>query len=158
MWAFGQNSQGYLFKTCVKSVANGFFVEILADKDQFNHAVAVFGVPVTRQTGFLLHEHFKLLGRSCREPETGLGELFLHTCLLEKERHVAVMAEIDHALAANHVSRPFGGDEMVELVDVEAGATIVHKGLNAILLRFAFAVMVVAAVVAVAVMTMLLMV
>ena len=63
---------------------DGLAVEILTDKDELDHAVAVLGIPVACKTGLVLHKLNKLVLGGAGKPKSGLGQLFLHTGLLEE--------------------------------------------------------------------------
>ena len=83
------------------------FVEMLTDKHDFLHAVAIFLIPVARQARFLLHHLRQFVLRCGGIPQAGFRQLFLAACLLKEERHVAVVGKIADALGADHVFRPF---------------------------------------------------
>ena len=59
-----------------------------------------------------------------------------------RERHVAVMAEVTNAFRTNYVLGPFGCDKAVELMDVERRTAVIYKCTDAVLLYFASLVMV----------------
>lgn len=136
----------------VEMDCDGLAVEILTDKDELDHAVAVLGIPVARKAGLVLHKLHEFVLGGAGKPESGFGKFFLDSCLLEEEGHVGVVLEVQHAFGTDDVRGPMAVDEEVEFVDVESFAAIVHEGLYTVFLSLAFVVMVVVMVVFVAVM------
>ena len=115
---------------------------MLANYYEFNHAVAVFGIPVAGKAGLVLHELHEFFFGSAGKPESGFGELFLYAGLFEEIRHVGVVLEVDDTFGADYIRRPVSVDEEVEFVDVESFATIVYECLYAVFFSFAFVVVV----------------
>lgn len=130
---------------------NGLAVEILADEYEFYHAVAVFGIPVACKARLIGHKLCELVFGCTRKPEAGLGKLLLHSGLLEKIRHVGVVAEVYNALGADHIRGPMTVDEEIELVEVETLAAVVDECLYAIFLSLALVMVMMVVVMVVAV-------
>ena len=130
-------------------------VEVLSDKYELGHAVAVVLVPVAHHIGVLLHEHHQILFGSGGIPLSGLGELLLDACLLEKVGHLGALLEVDDTFGADNVARPFFCEEIVELVEIEWIAAVVYECLYAVFLGLTLTVVVMMMVVMVVVMMML---
>lgn len=118
-------------------------VKVLTDEHEFDHAVAISGIPVAGKVGVGAHHLHELIFRSSSKPEACLGEFFLHSRLFKKVAHVHVVPEIEHTLGSNDIFWPLTAYEIIKFVDVKRAAAIIHKGLDAILLGFALAMMVV---------------
>ena len=133
-----------LLQALIQVMRQLFLVKVLTDENNLLHAVAVLFVPVAKQAWLLLHQLDKIfLGRG-GIPLSGFGELLLHACLLEEVGHVAVVAEVAHAFGADNVLRPAGGDEVIQLVDVEGRSAVVYKRADAVFFHLsAFVVVVV---------------
>ena len=127
----------------VEQARDAFFVEVLADEDDFLHTVAVFVVPVVSQAGVAAHHLDEFVFGHGGKPESGFVEFDLHAGLFEEVRHVFVVREIADALCSDYVARPVEVDEAVEFLHVESFASIVDKGADAIFLHFAAFVMMV---------------
>ena len=110
---------------------------MLSDEDKFLHTVAVFRIPVTHQPRFLPFQFRQVLFGGGSVPQSGFRKLLLHACLFKQVRHVAIVAEVADAFGTDDVARPSGGDEVVELVDVESRTAIVDKRTDAIFFHFA---------------------
>lgn len=121
-----------------------FLVKVLANEDNLLHAVAVLFVPVAKQARLLFHQLDEVFFGRGGIPLSCLGELLLYASLLEEVGHVAVVAEVAYTLGADNVLRPAGGDEVVELVDVEGRSAVVYKRADAVFFHLsAFVVVVV---------------
>ena len=59
LWLLGDG----LFQTFIQIVRDLFLIQVLSDEDQFYHAVTVFLVPVTHQSGGLLRERWHTIVR-----------------------------------------------------------------------------------------------
>ena len=117
-----------LLQALIQVMRQLFLVKVLADEDNLLHAVAVLFVPVAKQARLLFHQLDEVFfGRGGKE----VG-------------HVAVVAEVAHAFGADDVLGPAGGDEVVELVDVEGRSAVVYKCADAVFFHLsAFVVVVV---------------
>lgn len=73
-----------LLQALVQLAGQLLFVQVLADEDNLLHAVAVLFVPVAQQAGLLFHQLDEVFLGGGGIPLSGLGELFLHTRLLEE--------------------------------------------------------------------------
>lgn len=118
-------------------------IKVLTDEHEFDHAVAIGGIPVAGKVGVGAHHLHELIFGSCSQPVACLGEFFLYSRLLKKVAHIHVVPEIEHTLGTDDIFWPLTAYEIIEFVDVKRAAAIIHKGLDAILLGFALAMMVV---------------
>ena len=71
-------------KAGIQSLANLFFVHVLADEDKFLHAVSVMGIPVFHDGRVLAHHLYQFLLWSCGVPLTCLAKHYLLSGLLEE--------------------------------------------------------------------------
>ena len=110
-------------KTVVELASYSLFVEVLTDKDQLLHAVAVALVPVALQTGILLHEDLQFLLGHRSIPLTGITQTDLLACLLEDVTHIGLIVEPADAFRADHTLRPTTGNKLVEESQVESRPT-----------------------------------
>ena len=118
-------------------------VHVAADEDELHHAVAVFLVPVAGKRGVHLHEPAAVLLGSGGVPFAGLGNLLLHAGLFKQYRHVAVVAEVQHALGAYHAFRPVAGAEVVKPLEDKRCAAVVYECRDAVFLCLALVMMMV---------------
>lgn len=118
-------------------------VKVLTYEHEFDHAVAIGGIPVAGKVGVGAHHLHELIFRSSSEPVACLGEFFLHSRLLKEVAHIHVVPEIEHTLGSDDIFWPLTAYEIIEFVDVKRAAAIINKSLDAILLGFALAMMVV---------------
>ena len=105
---------------------------MLADENELLHTVAVSRVPVRREDR-VFHQHLQqLVLRHSRVPLADVIERNLLSCLFEEIAFVILVTEVADTLGANHILWPLLCDEMVETVDVQRSAAIVHEGSDAV--------------------------
>ena len=124
---------------------------MLADENELLHTVAVSRVPVRREDR-VLHQHLQqLVLRHSRVPLADVIERNLLSCLFEEIAFVILVTEVADTLGANHILWPLLCDEMVETVDVQRSAAIVHEGSDAVFLGLALLIVMMVVVMVVAV-------
>ena len=126
----------------VEEGGDGCAVHVAAYDDEFHHAVAHFGVPVAHHVGVGGEERFAVFLRGGGEPESGLGEIFLPSGLLEEIAHGGVFGEIADAFGADDRGGPVFVADPVEAVEREGPAGVIYKGADAVFLGFPFVVVV----------------
>lgn len=122
---------------------------MLADEDEFLHAVAVGVVPVALEVGGAAHEVEELVVGHGGIPLAGVAQGDLLAGLFEEVASVGFGEEPADAFGADDSGRPVAGDEFVEARDVHRLATVVDEGADAVLFGLAFVVMVMVVVVVV---------
>ena len=110
---------------------------MLADEDQFLHAVAILHVPVAHHARVLVQELCQLILRHRGIPLAGIAERYLFASLFEHVAGLLFVIEIADALGADHVLGPFAGHELVEASQVEGRAAVIDVGADAVFLHFA---------------------
>ena len=116
---------------------------MLTDEYDFYHAVAQFLIPFLLQLWVIQQDLGEFAFRHGSQPLASLLYSLLLASLFEHVAHVALIIEIADSLGANHVSRPFSCDEIIEETQVERLATIVNEGADSVFLNFsAFMIMV----------------
>ena len=103
-----------LNQTEVKFASYELFVKMLADEDEFLHAVAILVVPVAAQAGLLLHQFGKFFLRHCGIPLSGISQTDLTTSLFEHRTDVRLVLEPADALGADDACGPLASHELVE--------------------------------------------
>ena len=132
---------------------------MLTDEYDFYHAVAQFLIPFLLQLWVIQQDLGEFAFRHGSQPLASLLYSLLLACLFEHVAHVALIIEIADSLGANHVSRPFSCDEIIEETQVERLATIVNEGADSVFLNFsAFMIMVMIVVMMMVMMFMLVMI
>ena len=117
---------------------------MLTDEYDFYHAVAQFLIPFLLQLWVIHQDLGEFVFRHGSQPLTSLLYSLLLASLFEHVAHVALIIEIADSLGANHVSRPFPCNEIIEEAQVERLATIVNEGADSVFLNFsAFMIMIV---------------
>ena len=132
---------------------------MLTDEYDFYHAVAQFLIPFLLQLWVIQQDLGEFAFRHGSQPLASLLYSLLLACLFEHVAHVALIIEIADSLGANHVSRPFSCDEIIEETQVERLATIVNEGADSVFLNFsAFMIMVMVVMMVMMMMFMLVMI
>ena len=132
---------------------------MLTDEYDFYHAVAQFLIPFLLQLWVIHQDLGEFVFRHGSQPLASLLYSLLLACLFEHVAHVALIIEIADSLGANHVSRPFSCDEIIEETQVERLATIVNEGADSVFLNFsAFMIMVMVVMMVMMMMFMLVMI
>ena len=79
---------------------------MLADEDEFLHAVAILFIPIATQTFVLLHESFKFVfGHGC-VPLSYVLKLYLFTCLLKHIADIFFALKVADAFCPNDILGP----------------------------------------------------
>ena len=128
------------------AVEGGFYggaVDVAAYEHEFDHAVAVHGVPVAGQAGLGFHEPAQLVGGSGGVPLACVADFLLYARLLEEVAGVRLGCEIEYAFGADYAFGPLRCHEVVETVDVDGLAAEIHERAYAVFLHLAFAVVVI---------------
>ena len=116
---------------------------MLTDEYDFYHAVAQFLIPFLLQLWVIHQDLGEFVFRHGSQPLASLLYSLLLARLFEHVAHVALIIEIADSLGANHVSRPFSCNEIIEETQVEWLATVVNEGADSVFLNFsAFMIMV----------------
>ena len=116
---------------------------MLTDEYDFYHAVAQFLIPFLLQLWVIHQDLGEFVFRHGSQPLASLLYSLLLASLFEHVAHVALIIEIADSLGANHVSRPFSCNEIIEETQVEWLATVVNEGADSVFLNFsAFMIMV----------------
>ena len=110
---------------------------MLADEDQFLHAVAVGLVPVAAQAFVTNHHLTKLVLGHRSEPSTCIAQLDLLACLFEDIADLIFILEPADALGADHIARHLAGHKLVKTGQVEGLTPKINKGADAIFLSLA---------------------
>ena len=116
---------------------------MLPYEHDLDHTVSVQLVPVLGELGVLQHHCAKLVSRHRGVPQACVLDALLESCLLKEVALVRLVAEVTDTLGADYRFVPFPGDVMVESVDVERVAPVVHEGADSVFLSLSFIVMVV---------------
>ena len=91
---------------------------MLADEDDFLHAVSVDGIPVAAQILVAFHHHPQLFLGHGGEPQATVLEGLLASRLFEEPALVNVIGEVTQAFGTDDIGRPVLGHHVVELVEV----------------------------------------
>ena len=126
-----------IFEAFVEETGDFGLVEVLADKHEFLHAVAVGFIPVATQGCILLHHALKLVFGHGSVEITSIFECFLLTSLFEEAAHVGVVGEIANAFCTNDVFRPFACHKLIEFAQIESRSAIVNEGADTVFFSFA---------------------
>ena len=116
---------------------------MLADEDEFLHAVSVGIVPVALQVGVAAHKVEQLVVGHGGVPLAGVAQRDLTAGLLKEVAGVGLREEPADAFCTDNFFRPMAGDEFVETADIHGFTTVVDKGGDAVFLRLALVVVVV---------------
>ncbi len=94
LYSCGSGVGRQLGEAIVEGVGQRVAVKILANEDEFDHAVAIDGIPVVTESGLTLYHRQELLAGSRGIPQAGLGELLLNAGLFKQERHLGLVGEV----------------------------------------------------------------
>ena len=132
---------------------------MLTDEYDFYHAVAQFLIPFLLQLWVIHQDLGEFVFRHGSQPLASLLYSLLLASLFEHIAHVALIIEIADSLGANHVSRPFSCNEIIEETQVEWLATVVNECTDSVFLNFsAFMIMVMVVMMVMMMMFMLVMI
>ena len=127
-----------LAEALVEGSGDGLAVHVLADEDEFLHAVAVGVVPVALEVGGAAHEVEELVVGHSGVPLAGVAQRDLLAGLLEEVAGVGFGEEPANAFGADDAGGPVAGNELVEARDVHGFATVVDEGGDAVFFGLAF--------------------
>ena len=127
----------------VKSFDNRCLVHLSADKDQLVNAVAVYGVPRSRDVGIHGEDFLSVLLGESRNPVAVIGGVLLLAALLENIGGVGGLGNPEQTLRADNLLGPFVENEVLKLLLIKGLYILINKGADAVFLGFAFLVMMV---------------
>ena len=113
---------------------------MLADEDEFLHAIAELVIPVAAKAWVLLHELLEFILRHGSIPLACVSDADLFASLFKNVASIALILEVTDALGTDDALGPFAGHELVEESEVEGTTTVVDVGSNAVFLSFALIV------------------
>ena len=113
------------------------FVEVLADEDEFLHAVAELVIPVATEAWILLHELLEFVLGHRGVPLASVADADLLAGLLKDVAGVLFIVKIADAFGADDAFRPFAGHEFVEESEVKRTTAVVDIGADAVFLSLA---------------------
>ena len=113
---------------------------MLADEDEFLHAVTELVIPVAAEAWVLLHELLEFVLRHRGIPLAGISDADLFASLFENVAGIFLVVEIADSFGADDALGPFAGHELVEESEVEGTATVVDVGADAVFLGLALIV------------------
>ena len=128
---------------CQAGVEEGrdeLLVEMLADENEFLHAVTELVIPVTKEAWVLLHELLEFVFGHRGVPLASVADADLFAGLLKDVTDIALILEVADALGTDDALGPFAGHEFVEKSEVEGTAAIVDVGSDAVFLGLALIV------------------
>ena len=106
-----------MYSVCQAGVEEGrdeLLVEVLADEDEFLHAVAVLVIPIATEAWIAPHEVLQLIFGHRGIPLAGITDADLLTGLLEDVTGILFVVEVADAFGTDDALWPFAGDELVE--------------------------------------------
>ena len=107
---------------------------MLADEDEFLHAVAEVVVPVATEAWILLHELLEFVLGHCGIPLAGIADADLFASLLKDVAGILFVVEVADALGTDDALGPFAGYEFVKKTEIEGTTTVVDVSSNAVFL------------------------
>ena len=122
---------------CQAGVEEGrdeLLVEVLADEDEFLHAVAELFIPIATETWVLLHELLEFVLGHRGVPLACIADADLFASLLKDVAGILFVVEVADALGTDDALGPFAGHEFVEKSEVKGTATVVDVGSDAVFL------------------------
>ena len=115
-------------------------VEVLADEDEFLHAVAELVIPITTKARVLGHELLEFVFRHRGVPLTSVADADLFASLFKDVAGILFVVEVADAFGTDDALGPFAGYELVEESEVERTTAIVDVGSDAVFFSFALIV------------------
>ncbi len=115
-------------------------VEVLADEDEFLHAVAELVIPITTKARVLGHELLEFVFGHRGVPLTSVADADLFASLFKDVAGILFVVEVADAFGTDDALGPFAGYELVEESEVERTTAIVDVGSDAVFFSFALIV------------------
>ena len=109
-------------------------VEVLADEDEFLHAVAELFIPIATEAWILLHELLEFVLGHSGVPLAGIADADLFAGLFKDVAGILFVVEVADSLGADDAFRPFASHEFVKESEVKGTATVIDVGSDAIFL------------------------
>ena len=128
---------------CQAGVEEGrdeLLVEMLADEDEFLHAVAELVIPITTKARVLGHELLEFVFGHRGVPLTSVADADLFASLFKDVAGILFVVEVADAFGTDDALGPFAGYELVEESEVERTTAIVDVGSDAVFFSFALIV------------------
>ena len=98
----------------VEEVGDELLVEVLADEDEFLHAVPELFVPVATKAWIPVHELLQLILGHSGVPLAGIANTNLLASLLKDVADIALVLKVADAFGADDAFGPLAGYELVE--------------------------------------------
>ncbi len=149
---------GLVCQAGIEEGRDELLVEVLADEDEFLHAVAEVVIPVATEAWVLLHELFEFVLGHRGVPLASVANTDLLAGLLKDVADILFVVEVTDSLGTDDALGPFAGHELVEESEVEGTTTVVDVGSNAVFLSFALIVVMMVVMMLVAMMVFMLIV
>ena len=149
-----------MYSVCQAGVEEGrdeLLIEVLADEDEFLHAVAELFIPIATEAWILLHELLQFIFWHRGIPLASITDADLLTSLFKDVAGIFFVVEVADSFGADDALGPFAGHEFVEESEVKGTATVVNVGSDAVFLSLAL-IMVMVVVMLVTMMVLMLMV
>ena len=105
---------GLVCQAGVEEVGDELLVEVMADEDEFLHAVAELFVPVATKAWIPVHELLQLILGHSGVPLAGIADTNLLASLLKDVADIALILEVADTLGTYDAFGPFAGHELVE--------------------------------------------
>ena len=105
---------------------------MLADEDEFLHAVAELVIPVAAETWVLLHKLLEFILRHGGIPLAGVSDADLFAGLFKDVAGIFLVVEIADSFGADDALGPFAGHELVEESEVEGTTMVINVGADAV--------------------------
>ena len=134
---------GLVCQAGIEEGRDELLVEVLADEDEFLHAVAEVVIPVATEAWVLLHELFEFVLGHRGVPLASVANTDLLAGLLKDVADILFVVEVTDALGTDDALGPFAGHELVEESEIEGTTTVVDVGSDAVFLSLALIVMMV---------------
>ena len=135
-----------MYSVCQAGVEEGrdeLLVEVLADENEFLHAVTELVIPVTKEAWVLLHELLEFVLGHRGVPLASVADADLFASLFEDVAGILFVVEIADAFGTDDALGPFAGYEFVEESEVKGTTAIVDVGSDAVFLSLTLIVVMV---------------
>ena len=131
---------GLVCQAGIEEGRDELLVEVLADEDEFLHAVAEVVIPITSEAWVLLHELLQFVLGHRGVPLAGIADADLFAGLFKDIAGVLFVVEVTDSLGADDALGPFAGYEFVEESEIEGTTTVVDVGSDTVFLSLALIV------------------
>ena len=98
----------------VEEVGDELLVEVLADEDEFLHAVAELFVPVATKAWIPVHEQLQFILGHSGVPLAGIADTNLLASLLKDVADIALVLKVTDTFGTDDAFGPLAGYELVE--------------------------------------------